>query len=84
VESCTILTTDANDLMRPLHDRMPVILDPKDFDCWLDPATQDPDKVTPLLVPYHGEGLTACPISTFVNNPRNQGPKCVEPVGVSG
>jgi putative SOS response-associated peptidase YedK len=42
VESCTILTTEANDLMRPLHDRMPVILDAKDYDRWLDPAQQDP------------------------------------------
>jgi hypothetical protein len=45
VESCTILTTEANDLMRPLHDRMPVILDGKDFDRWLDPAVQEPKKL---------------------------------------
>jgi len=77
IESCTILTTAANDVMKPLHDRMPVILDPKDFDLWLDPSLQDREKLEPLLVPYH-EGLTAFPISTFVNSPRNQGPKCIE------
>jgi putative SOS response-associated peptidase YedK len=86
VESCTILTTDANDLMRPLHDRMPVILDGKDFDRWLDPEVQDPAKVQPLLVPYTGDELTAYPISTWVNSPRNQGPQCIEPLatGPSG
>jgi putative SOS response-associated peptidase YedK len=80
VESCTILTTEANDLMRPLHDRMPVILDEKDFDHWLDPAMQEPKKLEPLLVPYSSTGLTAYPISTWANSPRNQGPQCIEPV----
>jgi putative SOS response-associated peptidase YedK len=79
VESCTILTPAANDVMKPLHDRMPVILDAKDFDCWLDPTVQDRERLEPLLVPYH-EGLTAFQISTFVNSPRNQGPKGIEPV----
>jgi putative SOS response-associated peptidase YedK len=81
VESCTILTTEANDLMRPLHDRMPVILDAKDFDRWLDPAVQDPAKLQPLLMPHSGSDLTAYPISTWVSSPRNQGPQCVEPIG---
>ena len=81
LESCTILTTEANDLMRPLHDRMPVILDVKDFDRWLDPAMQEPKKLKELLVPYAGDELTAYPISTWVNSPRNQGPRCIEPVG---
>jgi len=80
VESCTILTTEANDLMRPLHDRMPVILDVKDFDCWLDPAVQEPKKLEPLLAPYSGDDLTAYPISTCVNSPRNQRPQCIEPL----
>jgi putative SOS response-associated peptidase YedK len=83
VESCTILTTTANDVMKPLHDRMPVILDAKDFDCWLDPAVQDREKLEPLLVPYH-EGLTAFPVSTWVSSPRNQGPKCIEPLAAGG
>jgi putative SOS response-associated peptidase YedK len=81
VESCTILTNEANGLMRPLHDRMPVILDARDFDRWLDPATQDADEVAPLLVPCPEDVLTAYPVSTWVNSPRNQGPKCVEAIG---
>jgi putative SOS response-associated peptidase YedK len=81
VESCTILTTCANDMMRPLHDRMPVILDANDFNRWLDPTTQDAQELTPLMVPCPDDVLTAYPVSTWVNNVRNQGPKCIEPVG---
>jgi putative SOS response-associated peptidase YedK len=60
---------------------MPVILDAKDFDRWLDRAVQEPKKLEPLLVPYAGDKLTAYPISTWVNSPRNQGPRCIEPIG---
>ncbi len=83
IESCTILTTAANDVMKPLHDRMPVILDAKDYGTWLDPAVQDRERLEPLLVPYH-EGLTAFPVSTWVSSPRNQGPKCIEPLAAGG
>ena len=61
VESCTILTTDANTVARPVHDRMPVILDVKDFDRWLDPAVQEPKKLEPLLVPYCGKAWPRTP-----------------------
>jgi putative SOS response-associated peptidase YedK len=57
-----------------------VILHAKDFDRWLDPAVQEPKKLEPLLVPYAGDELMAYPISTWVNSPRNQGPRCIEPV----
>jgi putative SOS response-associated peptidase YedK len=83
VESCTILTTAANDVMKPLHHRMPVMLDAKDYGTWLDPAVQDQEKLEPLLVPYH-EGLTAIPVSTCVSSPRNDGPRCIEPVAAGG
>jgi putative SOS response-associated peptidase YedK len=76
VESCTILTTDANDLMRPLHDRMPVILDVKDFDRWLDTAAQDLNERAPLLVLCREDVLTAYPVSTRVNSPRNDDARC--------
>jgi putative SOS response-associated peptidase YedK len=55
VESCTVLTTAANDLMRPIHDRMPVIVDPAAYDRWLDPKIQKPELVQPLLRPYPAE-----------------------------
>jgi putative SOS response-associated peptidase YedK len=82
VESCTIVTTTANDVMKPLHDRMPVILGPAHYDRWLDPQHYDREALQTLLVPYPKKGLTAVPVSTFVNRPRNEGPKCVEPLPV--
>jgi putative SOS response-associated peptidase YedK len=78
VESFTILTTDANEMMRPIHDRMPVILAPEDYDRWLDKATT-PEEVQALLRQYPAEGMESFPVSTLVNNPRNESPKCLEP-----
>ncbi|HVS35418.1 MAG TPA: SOS response-associated peptidase family protein [Gemmataceae bacterium] len=57
VESCCIRTTDANDVVRPIHDRMPVILDPRHFDAWLDPKRQDAAVLAPLLRPFAGERM---------------------------
>ncbi len=69
VESCTIITTDANDFMRGIHDRMPVILQPDAHDEWLDPHNQDAARLNGLLRPYVGGALAAVPVSTIVNNP---------------
>jgi putative SOS response-associated peptidase YedK len=79
VESCTIITTDANDVLRPLHDRMPVILDPRDYGRWLDPANADPGVLQEMLRPYPPEHMTAVALSTYVNNARNEGEKCLAP-----
>jgi putative SOS response-associated peptidase YedK len=84
VESCTILTTTANDLLRPLHDRMPVILDPADFDLWLDPGVQNPEVVRPLLRPYPGAAMDCRPVGRHVNNARNEGPECIAPLDGGG
>jgi putative SOS response-associated peptidase YedK len=78
VESCTIVTTDANDFMKPLHDRMPVILDPKDYDGWLSP-TEEPAKVVELLRPTADAGYEMTAVSPKVNNARFEGPECLEP-----
>jgi putative SOS response-associated peptidase YedK len=80
VESCTILTTTPNDLVRPLHDRMPVILAPVDFDLWLDPGVQNPEAVRSLLRPYPDAAMACHPVGRYVNNPRNDGPECVAPM----
>lgn len=80
IESCTILTTDANDLVRPIHDRMPVIIDPADYDRWLDPAITDPAPLLPLLRPYPSDRMTAYPVSTHVNSPTREDAQCVEPI----
>jgi putative SOS response-associated peptidase YedK len=63
---------------------MPVILDAKDFAAWLDPALQDPKKLTPLPVPFGGDALTAYPVSTRVNSPRNDDARCIEPIVAGG
>ena len=80
IDSCALLTTEPNALMRPLHDRMPVILDPGAYALWLDPAIQDPDTVEPLLRPYSSEAMTAYPVSSRVNNPLHDTPECIEPL----
>jgi putative SOS response-associated peptidase YedK len=79
IESCTILTTEANALLRVIHDRMPVILAPADYDAWLDAATQKPEQIQPFLRPFPAEAMTSHPVSLLVNNPKNESPKCVEP-----
>jgi putative SOS response-associated peptidase YedK len=79
LESCTIITTQANDFTSHVHDRMPVILDEHDYDLWLDPDVQDRSRLEPLLVP-HVERMAADPVSTHVNNARNEGEKCIEPL----
>jgi putative SOS response-associated peptidase YedK len=77
VESFTILTTEANEVARPVHDRMPVIVDPAEFGLWLDPAGEL-KQAQALLWPYPAREMESYPVSTFVNNPRNEGPRCVE------
>jgi putative SOS response-associated peptidase YedK len=80
IESCTIITTDANEMARDIHDRMPVILREEDYDLWLDHNADNPDSLQALLRPADNEMLEAYPISTYVNKPANQGPECIEPI----
>ena len=79
IESCCILTTTPNELVQPIHDRMPVILRPADYEVWLDPAMQDAAAVQPLLRPCPDEMLTLYPVSRHVNSPRNDDERCIEP-----
>jgi putative SOS response-associated peptidase YedK len=76
--SCAILTTSANRLLQPVHERMPVILKPDGIDLWLSPA-EDTKLLKPLLQPYDDNMLRAWPISKQVNNPSNDTSKLVEP-----
>ena len=82
IESCTILTTEPNELLRPIHNRMPVILAPSTYDQWLDPSFHEAESLKSLLRPYPSEELTAYPVSTLVNNPRHDAPDCLEPISV--
>ncbi len=80
VESCTIITTNANRLTSTIHDRMPVILEPQDYDRWLDNSYSDVAALQSLLAPNEVEPLRADPVSTFVNQVRHEGPECVAPM----
>ncbi|NER81265.1 MAG: SOS response-associated peptidase [Leptolyngbya sp. SIO1D8] len=76
--SCTILTTQPNDLMAPIHGRMPVILAPENYHVWLDPSFYTPGLLKTLLRPYEASAMMAKPISTAINNPRNDSAKVQE------
>ncbi len=80
VASCTIITTSANDLMQPIHDRMPVILPRSQQSTWLDPAIQRAADVLPLLVPYSAADMEAYPVSRSVNSPENNSPDLIRAV----
>ncbi len=77
VSSFTIITTEANRPLRPIHDRMPVILDPADYDAWLDTAGVAPEEAVRSLRPYPDEALAAVPIGTRINSPRNDDAACI-------
>jgi putative SOS response-associated peptidase YedK len=77
LETCTIITTQANEQTRPFHDRMPVILDPVDYDRWmLTDATKATDLVD-LLAPLPAGRLAIDPVSKLVNNARNDDENCI-------
>ena len=80
VASCTIITTSANDLMQPIHDRMPVILPKPHESVWLDPAVQSAADVLPFLVPYSAAEMEAYPVSRLVNSPENNSPDLIRAV----
>lgn len=82
--TCTIITTQPNELVRPIHDRMPVIL-PKDAeDFWLDSAVEDHTRLLDLLQPYQASDMGAFTVSRLVNSVKNNSPECIEPVSVMG
>ena len=78
-ETATILTTEANSLVLPFHHRMPVILETADYERWLDPDLSDQARLQPLLVPRESDSLVVDPVSTLVNSPRNDDPRCLQP-----
>lgn len=75
----TILTTAANEVMRPVHNRMPVILAPGQYGAWLDPALTDPAAVAPMLAPCPPERLRLRRVGTWVNSPAHEDARCIEP-----
>jgi putative SOS response-associated peptidase YedK len=83
LETCTVLTTEANELMAPIHDRMPVILEPQDYADWLgtgeDSAPAEVAQLQHLMRPYPADQMKAYPVSNYVNDPRHEGAECIRP-----
>ena len=87
LQSCTLITTEANELMATVHDRMPVILAPEDYAQWLgtgkDADARELDQLQHLLRPFDAELMEAYPVSQQVNNPQVEGPACIAPIASS-
>ena len=80
VRSCTIVTTFANSFIEPLHNRMPVILSGETQALWLDPLTEDPANLEPLLIPAPEDLLTSHRVAETVNSVKNHGPELILPL----
>jgi putative SOS response-associated peptidase YedK len=79
VETCAIITVPPNELIRPIHDRMPAILTPEEVGRWLDPRLTESNDLAPLLHPFAAEAMTAFAVTDRVNNTRFDDPGCLEP-----
>jgi putative SOS response-associated peptidase YedK len=80
IESCTILTTTPNSLLADIHDRMPVILRPDNYDVWLDPAFKDAGSLSEMLRPFEASHMRRYPVSMRVNNVLNDDADCAKPL----
>lgn len=80
LDSFSIVTTSASPHVSAVHDRMPVVIQDDDLDIWLDPEQNDADRLLTLLRPHPGRDFELTPVSTYVNNPRNDDSRCIEPV----
>ncbi|MGB8582945.1 MAG: SOS response-associated peptidase family protein [Candidatus Sulfotelmatobacter sp.] len=80
IKSCSILTTTPNVVTSPVHDRMPVILDPDCYDLWLDPGMHDVRVVSDMLKPYDAQFMRCYPVSSRVNHVANDDERCSTPL----
>ncbi len=80
IRSCTIITTEPNEYLRDIHNRMPVILPREAYQFWLDPGEPDTGELKALLQPYPADQMAAFPVSKTVNNPANDVATCIEPI----
>jgi len=80
IKTCTIITTEPNELMQPIHNRMPVILHPRNYEKWLDTSPQTPENLLPLIQSFPADDMSAHPVSTLVNKPSNDSAELVVPV----
>ncbi|MBN1256512.1 MAG: SOS response-associated peptidase [Planctomycetes bacterium] len=84
IMSCAILTTDANQKLSPIHNRMPVIIGPDNWQLWMDSKVQVPKEIAHLLSPCADELISLYPVGKYVNSPRSDGPECVQAEQNSG
>lgn len=80
LETCTLITGEPNELVKPVHNRMPVILPPERYDLWMDPKVEGGAQLVSLLGPYPAEEMKATPVSDAVNSPRNDFPQLIDSV----
>ena len=80
IRSCTIITTQANSFIKPIHDRMPVIISPANYDKWLTTSEENVNSLTDLFLPYSANEFTCHRVSRLVNNPLNETEACVKPI----
>jgi putative SOS response-associated peptidase YedK len=78
IQSCAVITTEANELSHPIHDRMPAILAPDDYETWLAPSARDVATLQAMLSPFDARQMVVDAVSTHVNSPRNDDPRCVQ------
>lgn len=81
LESCAVITSEPNELMRPIHHRMPVMLRADQFDAWLDPRATSAEQLAPLLRPANAAEMSAVALQPRVNQVQNEGPDCLLPAG---
>jgi putative SOS response-associated peptidase YedK len=82
IESCTIIVMPANEVMKPIHERMPAIIAPAHYDLWLDSRITDKQEIMPYLTSAPSSQLTAYPVSTWVNSPKNNDERCIQAAGI--
>ena len=80
LETCTIITTEANKVLEPVHDRMPVILKPEYYDEWLDSKEKNTEKLQRFLAPYPADEMNSYPVSKSVNIPEVDSPELITPL----
>jgi putative SOS response-associated peptidase YedK len=80
IDSCTIIVTQAKGEIAAIHDKMPVILSPDNYDAWLDVETKDPVILKPLLLPHEVLDIRLYPVSRQVNSPKNNSPDNIKPI----
>jgi len=83
INSCAILTTEANEVLQPVHDRMPIILHPNDYELWLEGGEREQALLRELLRPYPADEMTGYPVSTLINSPSNKGPELIKQLALN-